>query len=40
MARVLEPGGDLYIWGGYANRGNSPPVLKRHELYCSQAVIW
>jgi DNA modification methylase len=40
MARVLVPGGAFYIWGGYANCGNYPPVLKRHELYFSQAVIW
>ena len=28
MARVLEPGRWFYIWGGYANCGNYPPVLK------------
>ena len=27
MARVLVPGGVFYIWGGYANCGNYPPVL-------------
>jgi DNA modification methylase len=39
-ARVLEPGRGFYIWGGYANCGNYPPVLKRHGLYFSQAIIW
>ena len=40
MARVLEPGRGFYIWGGYANCGNYPPVLKASELYFSQAIIW
>ena len=40
MARVLAPGRGFYIWGGYANCGNYPPVLKRCELYFSQAIIW
>ena len=40
IARVLMPGGGFYIWGGYANCGNYPPVLKRHGLYFSQAIIW
>jgi len=40
IARVLEPGRSFYIWGGYANCGNYPPVLKRRELYFSQAIIW
>lgn len=40
MARVLQPGREFYIWGGYANCGNYPPVLKKHELYFSQAIIW
>jgi len=40
MARVLEPGRCFYIWGGYANCGNYPPVLKKVGLYFSQAVIW
>jgi DNA modification methylase len=40
IARVLEPGRGFYIWGGYANCGNYPPVLKKHELYFSQAIIW
>ncbi len=40
IARVLEPGRGFYIWGGYANCGNYPPVLKRCELYFSQAIIW
>ena len=40
IARVLEPGRAFYIWGGYANCGNYPPVLKATGLYFSQAVIW
>jgi DNA modification methylase len=40
MARVLEPGRGFYIWGGYANCANYPPVLKAKELYFSQAIIW
>jgi DNA modification methylase len=40
MARVLVPGGCFYIWGGYANCGNYPPVLKASDLYFSQAIIW
>lgn len=40
IARVLVDGGGFYIWGGYANCGNYPPVLKRCKLYFSQAVIW
>ncbi|MCL2645417.1 MAG: DNA modification methylase [Phycisphaerales bacterium] len=40
IARVLVPGGGFYIWGGYANCANYPPVLKKHELYFSQALIW
>lgn len=40
IARVLAPGRSFYIWGGYANCSNYPPVLKAHDLYFSQAVIW
>jgi DNA modification methylase len=40
IARVLLPGRSFYIWGGYANCGNYPPVLKACELYFSQAIIW
>ncbi|GAA4440249.1 DNA modification methylase [Bremerella cremea] len=40
MARVLDVGRGFYIWGGYANCGNYPPVLKKHGLYFSQAIIW
>ena len=40
IARVLQPGRGFYIWGGYANCGNYPPVLKGCGLYFSQAVIW
>jgi len=40
MARVLEAGRGFYIWGGYANCANYPPVLKAQKLYFSQAIIW
>ncbi len=40
IARVLEPGRGFYIWGGYANCANYPPVLKACGLYFSQAIIW
>jgi DNA modification methylase len=40
LARVLLPGRCFYIWGGYANVGNYPPVLKATGLYFSQAIIW
>jgi DNA modification methylase len=40
IARVLVPGRAFYIWGGYANCGNYPPVLKASGLYFSQAIIW
>jgi DNA modification methylase len=40
IARVLAPGRAFYIWGGYANCANYPPVLKACELYFSQAIIW
>ena len=40
IARVLLPGRSFYIWGGYANCGNYPPVLKACGLYFSQALIW
>jgi DNA modification methylase len=40
MARVLLPGRGFYIWSGYANVANYPPVLKACELYFSQAIIW
>jgi len=40
IARVLVPGRGFYIWGGYANCSNYPPVLKETGLYFSQSVIW
>jgi DNA modification methylase len=40
ISRALVPGRGFYIWGGYANCGNYPPVLKATGLYFSQAVIW
>jgi DNA modification methylase len=40
MARVLLAGHGFYVWGGYANVGNYPPVLREMGLYFSQAIIW
>jgi DNA modification methylase len=40
IARVLKPGGSFYLWGGFSNCGNYPPVLKKVGLYFSQAIIW
>ena len=40
LARVLQPGRAFYLWGGYANCANYPPVLKACRLYFSQAIIW
>jgi DNA modification methylase len=40
IARVLQAGCSFYIWGGYANVGNYPPVLRDVGLYFSQAIIW
>jgi DNA modification methylase len=40
VARVLVPGGSFYVWGGYANLGNYPPVLKECGLYFSQGIVW
>jgi DNA modification methylase len=40
IARVLEPGRSYFIWAGYANLGNYPPVLKECGLYFSQAIVW
>jgi DNA modification methylase len=40
ISRVLQPGRAFYIWGGYANVANYPPVLKATGLYFSQAIIW
>ena len=39
IARVLPPGRAFYIWGGYANCANYPPVLA-HHLKFSQSIIW
>jgi DNA modification methylase len=40
IARVLEHGRAAYIWGGYANLANYPPMFKKHGLYWSQCIIW
>jgi DNA modification methylase len=40
LARVLLPGRAYYVWGGYANVANYPPVFKATGLYFSQAIIW
>ena len=39
-ARVLLPGHGFFIWGGYANLANYPPVLAACELYFSQGIVW
>jgi DNA modification methylase len=40
VKRALEQGRGFYLWGGYANIANYPPVLKAHDLYLSQTIIW
>lgn len=40
IARALEPGRSFYLWGGYANLGNYPPVLKACGLRFSQGIVW
>ena len=40
MSRVLAPGRGFFIWGGYSNLGNYPPVLKDSGLYFSQSIVW
>lgn len=40
IARVLLPGHGFYVWGGYANVANYPPVFKACGMYFSQTVIW
>jgi DNA modification methylase len=40
IARVLLPGRAFYVWGGYSNIANYPPVLHASGLYFSQALIW
>ncbi len=40
IARVLLPGRSFYIWGGWSNLGNYPPVLKQCDLFWHQQIIW
>jgi DNA modification methylase len=40
LGRVLLAGRAFYVWGGYANLGNYPPVLKACGLYFSQGIVW
>jgi DNA modification methylase len=40
LARALLPGRAFYVWGGYSNIGNYPPVLKECGLYFSQGIVW
>jgi DNA modification methylase len=40
LSRVLVLGRGFFIWGGYANCANYPPVLRANGLYFSQAIIW
>jgi DNA modification methylase len=40
LSRVLLPGRAFYVWGGYSNLGNYPPVLRANGLYFSQGIVW
>jgi DNA modification methylase len=40
LARVLLPGRAFYVWGGYSNLGNYPPVFQALDLHFSQAIVW
>jgi DNA modification methylase len=40
LSRVLLPGRCFYLWAGYANLANYPPVLKACGLYFSQGIVW
>jgi DNA modification methylase len=40
LARALAPGRSFYIWGGYSNLPNYPPVLAANGLFFSQAIVW
>ncbi len=40
LTRVLLPGRGFYIWSGFSNIANYPAVLKAHDLYMSQTIIW
>lgn len=40
IARVLLPGRSFYLWGGYSNIANYPPVLHACGLFFSQTLIW
>lgn len=40
LSRVLLPGRSFYVWGGYGNLVNFPPVLAAHNLYFSQGIVW
>src|SRR5262249_46505759 len=40
LARVLLRGRSFFLWGGYTNCANYPPVLKACQLHFSQAIIW
>jgi DNA modification methylase len=40
IAHMLQPGRAFYIWGGYSNLANFPPVLRTCGLHFSQAIVW
>ena len=40
IARVLLPGHGFYVWGGYTNVANYPPIFKACGMYFSQAATW
>jgi hypothetical protein len=39
-AKSLANPRSWYLWGGFSNCGNYPPLLKKHSLYFSQTIIW
>ena len=40
LARVLQPGCSVYIWGGFSNLSHYPRALKACGLYFSQSIVW
>ena len=40
LARALDPGRAVYLWGGYSNVKNYPGAIERAGLYFSQAIVW
>ena len=40
IARVLEPGRSVYLWGGYYHFRAYPLLFEKHGLHFSQAIVW